>query len=178
MRCFLSIDLSAETRKEISRIQSELPKDAKYILVKPEIVHLTMKFLGEIDDEKTEKVKEMLKKLNFSRFKARIKELSVFSPSFIKVVYLDVEPRAEFDKMHAIIEKLLSLEDFQQDAHWESHATLARVKSIKDKKKFLEDIRKIKINPIEFTVDNITLKKSILTPEGPVYGDLFTLKFN
>lgn len=176
MRCFISIDLPENARKEISMIQQELPKDAIYTMVEPGKTHLTMKFLGEIPDEKAGAVKELLSKINFPKFKARLNELSVFTPNFIKVVYINVEPKSEFEKMHAIIEKLLSLEDFKPDERWECHATIARVKSVRDKRRFMDEIQKIKIQPVEFNVDNITFKKSTLTENGPVYEDLLVLK--
>ena len=176
MRCFISIDLPEETRKEIERIQKELPKDTKMILVKPEIVHLTLKFLGDITDFEVNRIKEILKKTDFKKFKARLSSLDVFTPSFIKVVYIDIEPKPEFDKIHDIIDKLLSLENFKTDGEWRSHATLARVRFVKDRKKFLDDVGKIKVNPVEFNVDKITLKKSTLTEKGPVYEDIFSVK--
>jgi 2'-5' RNA ligase len=176
MRCFISIDLPEETRKEIERIQNELPKDARMILVKPEIVHLTLKFLGDITDIEINKIKEILKKTDFKKFKAKLSRLDVFTPSFIKVVYIDIEPKPEFDKIHEIIDKLLSLENFKTDGEWQSHATLSRVKFVKDRKKFFDDVGKIKVNPVEFTVDKISLKKSTLTEKGPVYEDIFSIK--
>ena len=176
MRCFISIDLPAETKKEIERIQQQLPKDAKYIFVKPEIVHLTLKFLGDIDEMKTEAVKAVMKKINFKKFKARLDGLSVFTPSFVKVVYLNIEPKDEFSKLHAVADKLISLENFELDREWESHATLARVKFLRDKRKFLDEISKIKTAPIEFIVDKLILKKSVLTEKGPIYEDLMSVK--
>ena len=178
MRCFLSIDLTEETRKEIERIQSELPKDAKLILVKPEIVHLTLKFFGEITDLEVEKAKTLLRKTEFKKFRAKLSGLDVFTPSFIKVIYMNLEPASEFEKIHSVIDKLFSLENFKTDKEWKSHATLARVKLIKDRKKFLNDIGKIKVNPVEFNVDKITLKKSILTEKGPVYEDILSVKLH
>ena len=176
MRCFLSIDLSEDTRKEIERIQSEFPKDSKLILVKPEIVHLTLKFFGEITDLEVEKAKELLKKTDFKKFKAKLSSLDIFTPAFIKVIYMNVEPTAEFEKIHSVIDKLFSLENFKVDGEWKSHATLARVRFVKDRKKFIDDVRKIKVSPIEFTVERITLKKSILTEKGPVYEDILSVK--
>jgi len=179
MRCFICIDLPREVQNELARVQSELPKDAKLVIVNTKHIHLTLKFLGDIDENKAERVKDLLKKLNFQKFKARISQTGIFpTPSFIRVIWAGLEPREEFNKLHAIVEKILSLEEFQPDKEWQNHATLARVKAINDKKEFTENLKKIKVKPIEFTVDNIKLKKSTLTPDGPIYEDLLTLKFN
>lgn len=179
MRCFICIDLPKEVQNEMARIQSELPKDSKLIIVKPKDIHLTLKFLGDIDEDKIEKVKDLLKKINFQKFKAKVNGSGFFpTPSFIRVVWAGIEPKQEFEKIHEIIEKLLSLEDFKPDKGWQNHATLARVKWIRDKNEFVDKIKQIKLKPIEFIIDNIKFKKSTLTPEGPVYEDLLNLKFS
>jgi 2'-5' RNA ligase len=59
-----------------------------------------------------------------------------------------------------------------------SHLTIARVKCIKDNKKFLYDLKKIKSNPLEFGVNKFSFKKSTLTPKGPVYGDILNVKLS
>ena len=67
-------------------------------------------------------------------------------------------------------EKLSSL--FEPEKRFMSHLTIARVKSVKDKKKFLDNLNNIEIPKISFVVDKFKLKKSILTPECPVYETL------
>jgi len=179
MRCFICIDLPKEVQNELSKVQNALPEDSKLILIKPKDIHLTIKFLGEIDEDKAEKVKELLKKLNFLKFKAKIGGTGVFpTPSFIRVIWAGLEPKEEFSKIQDIVDKLLSLENFSADKEWTNHATLARVKFIQDKRIFTEKLKQLKFKPIEFTVDNLKLKKSTLTPEGPVYEELLSLKFN
>jgi len=179
MRCFICIDLPKEVQNELARVQSELPQDSKLIVVKPKDIHLTVKFLGDIDESKVERVKELLKKLNFQKFRAKVNGSGFFpAPSFIRVIWAGLEPKQEFEKIHTIVEKLLSLEDFKPDKEWQNHATLARVKWIRDKNTFTEKIKQIKLKPIEFNVDNLKLKKSTLTLEGPVYEELLSLKFS
>ncbi len=60
MRCFLAIELPEEVREELVRIQKQLP-EAKFKLVEPENLHLTLKFLGELSDFQVNKVKYTLK---------------------------------------------------------------------------------------------------------------------
>ena len=179
MRCFICIDMPKEVQNELAKIQDEMPKDSKLIFVKPEDIHLTIKFLGEIDEEKAEKVKDLLRKLNFSKFKAKIGPTGVFpTQSFIRVIWAGLEPKEDFSKIHEVVDKLLLLENFPADKEWTNHATLCRVKFIQDKRIFTETLQNIKFKPIEFTVDNLKLKKSTLTPEGPVYEEMMNLKFN
>jgi 2'-5' RNA ligase len=44
-----------------------------------------------------------------------------------------------------------------------------RVKYLKNKNYFLGELKKIKLPLLKFRVDSFKLKKSTLTPEGPIY---------
>jgi len=174
MRCFISIELPEDVKNELAKIQAELPKEnTKFLLVKPENIHLTLKFLGELDDSEVNNVKETLKGLKFSKFTARLNAIGIFpSPSFIRVVWVGLEPKSEFIKIHDLIDSELEKKGFRKDKVWENHATLTRVKWLGDREGFMKSLSGIKIKPIEFDIDNITLRKSTLTKEGPVYEDV------
>ena len=58
MRAFIAIDLPASIKEKISAIQTQLKKcepSAKW--VRPDNIHLTLKFLGEVDQEKIPEIK-------------------------------------------------------------------------------------------------------------------------
>ena len=51
------------------------------------------------------------------------------------------------------------------------HLTIARVKSVKNKKQFLKELKKVKIpSELNFLVDNFYLKKSGLNLKGPLHN--------
>ena len=164
MRCFVSIDIPEKVREEIKRIQNNLPEFFGK-KTESENLHLTLKFLGEIDEEKFEKVKEKLKGVSFNKFETEIDSIGVFSEKFVRIVWLHLSGMEELQKQ--VDEKLDKL--FQPEQRFMSHLTIARVKSVRDRKKFLQELSKIKIENINFAVDKFRVKKSILTPEGPVY---------
>lgn len=177
MRCFLSIDLPKEVQKELSSLQKQIQdSEVKTTLVDPSIVHLTLKFLGEITENRIEKVISSLKELKFKKFKAKLERVGVFpTPHFIRVVWVGMGPRDEFVNIHDTIDDSLDQLRFKRDKVFETHATLARVKFLKDKTAYFEKLQKIEVKPIEFTVDKIHLKKSTFTEQGPIYEDLFVL---
>jgi len=178
-RCFIAIDLPDEVKKQLGEIQNKIPSDdVKMILVDSQILHLTVKFFGEVDESKVDEIKELLKKIKLSKFKAKISEIGIFSPSFIRVVWAGLEPKQRFLEIKARIDADLEKIGFTKDNNFESHVTLARIKTLKDKKTFIQGIEKIKFPEIDFTVDNIKLKKSILTPNGPVYEDILINEMN
>ncbi|MFC1685777.1 RNA 2',3'-cyclic phosphodiesterase [Nanoarchaeota archaeon] len=180
MRCFISIDLPKELQLELARVQKEIEDiDVKMNLVDTDKIHLTMKFLGELNDLQVENVVKVLKELRFNKFKAKLERIGVFpNASFIRVVWLGVKPREEFVKIHDKIDHELHQIRFKKDQIFENHATLSRVKWLKDKTKYFEKLHKIEVKPLEFTVDKIHLKKSTLTESGPIYEDLFVLELD
>ncbi|RLE41972.1 RNA 2',3'-cyclic phosphodiesterase, partial [Candidatus Woesearchaeota archaeon] len=58
---------------------------------------------------------------------------------------------------------------FGDEKEFKAHATIARIKKIKDKKGFVEKLRKFEIERLCFEVKCFVLYKSTLTPEGPIY---------
>ena len=158
MRTFIAIDLPENIREEIRKIQEKLP-EFKGKLTEKENLHLTLKFLGEVDEEKIRLLKDKLKEIKFKKFEAEIDSLGVFSEKFVRIVWLHL---TNCEKLQEKIDK--KLEDiFQKEERFMSHLTIARVKNIKNKKEFLEKLGKIKINRIKFLVNSFKLKKSVLT---------------
>ena len=170
MRCFISADFPDEVKKELYNIQKEIP-EAKLKLVKPENMHLTLKFLGDIKEEDIDKIKEILREIK-TDIRGRIEKIGIFTPSAIRVIWVSVEPEEKLKEIHDKLDEKLEEIGFKKDKEWKSHATLARMGRINDKKEFLIKLSGIKIKKIEFNVDEIKLKKSVLTPKGPVYEDL------
>jgi len=181
MRCFISIDMPEEVREELREIQEKIPSDdVKMLLVDTEILHLTLRFLGEIDDFKINKIRDVLKSLKIGKFKARLGNVGIFpDENFVRVVWISLQPEEKFKEISNLVEKELEgIEGIKKEERFESHVTLARVKFVKNRKDFVEKLKKIKIQPVEFSVDRIFLKKSTLTPEGPVYENIAEIKLN
>ena len=66
MRTFVAVEINEEVRNSIKKIQSELKINAKPVSL--ENIHFTLLFLGEISDEKSEKVQKALDSVEFSPF--------------------------------------------------------------------------------------------------------------
>ena len=164
MRTFISIDLSIEVKNEIRKIQNSLPD---FIGKKTEFenLHLTLKFLGEIDERKVDEVRKRLFSIKINDFDTEIDSIGIFSENFIRIVWLHIKGAEQLQK--AIDDVLGDI--FQPEARFMSHITIARVKNIKDKKEFLKELKKIKIPEIRFNVSSFNLKKSELSQKGPIY---------
>jgi len=164
MRCFISINISKEVKKEIEKIQGVLP-DFEGKKTELENLHLTLKFLSEINEEKVEELKKRLREIKFNKFETEIDEIGVFSEKFIRIIWLHLTGCSELQEI--VDDKLRDL--FELERRFMSHLTIARVKSIKDKKRFLAELKKIEIPKTKFQVDKFYLMKSELTNKGPNY---------
>ncbi len=168
MRTFISIDIPEEVRDEIKKIQDVLPE---FYGKKTEIenLHLTLKFLGEVEEYKIKELRKMLKEVRFERFETKVKYLGFFDNIKRGKRYGPVW--MHLDNCEGL-QKLVddNLEDlFPKEKRFMSHLTIARVKALKDKSEFLKKLSEIKIPEIKFTVKGFRLKKSVLNSDGLVY---------
>jgi len=166
MRCFIAIDIPRKIKLKIKEIQDKLPE---FIGKKIEFenLHLTLKFLGEVSLDNIEKIKERLGKIKIKKFEAEIDFIGVFSEREIRIIWMRVKNLASLQK-----EIDNSLKDlFEKEKRFMEHLTIARIKNIEDKKEFLENLKRIKIEKLNFLVDNFRLKESILKREKPTYLD-------
>lgn len=172
IRCFIALGLSKEAKDEIEKIQKQIEKsdllEAKF--TKRDLVHLTLKFLGEINETMVEKVREKLREINFDEFEVELGEVGVFSKKFIKIIWIKLNGKEIFELQKQIDDKLKNL--FEKEERFMSHITIARVKIVGDKKSLIDYIKSMKIKNIKFKIDKFFLRKSELFPGGPVYTDL------
>lgn len=172
MRCFIALDLDKEITDKIIEIQNQIKKKALFNgkFTEKENLHLTLKFLGEIDEGKLERVKKLLKEVKFSRFEVEMGDIGVFSQKIPRIIWVKLNGRAIYDLQKQIDDKLKDL--FSIEDRFMGHVTLARIKEIGDKKGLLDYLESIKINKIKVDVKEFSLKKSELLRNGPVYTDM------
>lgn len=170
MRAFIALDLPLEFRREIKRVQDLLKKNNLFTgkFTEGENLHLTLKFLGEIEDKKLEGVKKKLKDVRFEEFDARLGDVGVFSKKFIKIIWVELLGAEKLQR--EIDDKLKDL--FEPEARFMSHITVARVKKVGDKKALLKYLEGVRLPKLKFRVESFCLMKSELFPEGPVYDEL------
>jgi 2'-5' RNA ligase len=168
MRCFLAIDLPEDVKEELLRIEREIQPFLIGNFVESKNMHLTLKFLGEVDEPKLKEIRKKLKKIKFKKFKSGLGKFGFFSPSSIRVVWISLEPKETVKELYEEIEKALG----NKPAGFESHVALVRVKKIEDKRSFLSKTLRVRIKSKGFEVNEFILKKSTLTPKGPIYEDI------
>ena len=168
-RAFIAIDFPDEVIKEVARVQGVLGKK-KFTgkMTELENLHLTLKFLGEIDEGTIKRVKERLKGVRFDAFEAKLGRCGTFSiRSYPKIAWIKVNGNV-FKLQKQIDNALKDL--FDAEERFMSHLTIARIKYVEDKDYFKEYISNLKLREIRFKVDKFKLMKSDLREAGPIYS--------
>jgi 2'-5' RNA ligase len=182
MRTFIAIPLPQDIKTFLVKIQNQLKTSGADIkLAAPDNIHLTLKFLGEIDDEKIKQAIVILEEIakDKKQFPARIASLGAFpeitSP---RVIWVGIDRGDENSKLIAaeLEERITALGIPKEKKGFSSHITIARARSSKGMDSLIRELNlcadKFRQEKAEFKVDQIVLYKSTLTPKGPIYQAL------
>ena len=168
MRLFIAIDLPEKIKKDIKGIQEQLP-EFKGKKTEFENLHLTLKFLGEVDEKTFGEIKKRLKGIKMNAFEAEINSIGIFSD---RIIWLGVNNCLELQK--EIDKRLERL--FEPEKRFMGHLTIARARNIGDKRIFFGQLKKMKLPKMKFGIDKFILKKSTLTEQKPIYEDMEIFK--
>lgn len=171
----MAFDVEDEAVLErIIRVQRQLESaKARLKLVEPKNVHVTMRFLGEISPSTVDLIRKAMDEMKFYEFKIRLKGLGAFpKPTFPRAIWIGVrEGNDELTRIYSEMEsKLRGIGIRPENRPFHPHVTIARLKG-GEKSKIVEVIDAM--SDYEFGVivgRSFRLKKSILSPKGPVYS--------
>ena len=173
MRVFVAVEISNdEILKNIQTFQKDVQINAKP--TKIDQIHFTLEFLGEIDQEKCEQVKDIIKKISFSSFDISLKGVGGFpnlkNPHVIWIGIDDNGAKKLISIANEIGMKLTEL-GFENEKKFKPHLTIFRVKKkINDISVMMKEYQTIEFGTQ--TVSKIKVKRSVLSPKGPEYSDL------
>lgn len=175
-RAFISINLSSPIQINLSRIQERLKRsgaDVKW--VSPEKIHLTLKFLGDIEEEKKVGVREVMRQVAGQNpsFRLSFSQLGAFPrPEYPRVIWVGVkEGKESLVELNRNLEKELSKYGFPREKReFQPHLTLGRVRSGRNKDKLIQALKDTEASEIGSMIANkIFLMKSTLHPQGAEY---------
>lgn len=173
---FVAIDLSDQIIEECIKITRSLQEtESNLKIVKPENLHITLKFLGEIREDEAVKVSEEISEISseFNPFTIEFSNVGFFgSIRFPRVIWVGISNGSD-----SIVKLCNSLENklswlSKEGKKTTPHLTLARARNSINSEKLIEAIKNIRdVKLGELDVKVIKLKTSILNPDGPVYSD-------
>lgn len=183
VRSFIAIELTKEIKDKLNKIQDELEKsnaDVKW--VEPENIHLTLRFLGNVEEKKLEDIKRILEKISEKhiRFSIELSGIGAFPKiSSPRVIWIGIEKGEELFQIFSELEDELNKIGFKKEERgFSAHITIGRVRSPLNRVKLSEEIKKMNSIPrLSSSVNKITLFKSTLTSKGPIYEVIFEANF-
>jgi 2'-5' RNA ligase len=184
MRVFIGIkpdDSVRETIKHALEPFYRIPTPIKW--VKPENIHLTLKFIGEIAPEKKDKIVAGIKKAEFQSapISLHISGFGKFGPGKnLNIFWAGIDPSPPLKKVYDRIEDTLAEMGIPRETRpFKPHLTLGRNKKNADFTPILALIDRYRDVPItRFTFGEFHIFKSTLTPEGPLYSILEEVKLS
>lgn len=176
MRTFIAIDLEKELKKNLSLLVTNLEKGRKNIKwVEWKGMHLTIKFLGEISEEKVGEVEDILKKISgmYKPFPLKLKGTGYFPPEKKnpRVIWVGVEEEKTLLSLQDQLERELEKIGFPPEKRkFHPHLTLGRVKFTSGLQETLEELERHRDSNFgEMIVRKMTFFQSTLKPSGAEY---------
>ena len=176
-RTFCAIELPPEVREQLGshakRLREAVPA-ASASWSKPENVHLTLKFFGNVAKERVPRISEAATHVanEFSPFKIRIGGTGVFPRrSRPQVLWIGVEDSSgRLSELQQRLEDAFAHEGFaKEDRGYRPHLTIARLRRPEDARDLAEAHIQGKFSLIEVPVTEFVLFRSQLSPKGSIY---------
>lgn len=178
MRCFVAIDIDEDIRRRIGQLQHKLQKSLSLGIsevkwVDPELIHLTLKFIGDVPDRDINELCAIVSDVSASHqgFSIDVADLGYFgSPP--RVAWVGIETSPELVELQKELDHRLSMTGLSPEDNkaFHGHLTLCRSKNYKAGRKLqhlLDDY-----GPVELgtqVVNSVYVYTSELTKQGPIY---------
>jgi len=176
-RIFTAIDISDEARRQVSDYIADLRAEFPSVRVgwdKPKKLHLTLKFLGDIDQLQLHKLTEAVKetaKQNLE-FKLKISKTGAFpSQKNARVLWLGIEDeKGSLQKLNEILEAECESKGFAgEKRNFKAHLTIARLREPENSKELIEIHLQNDFQSGEFSVSEVVIYESQLQKTGSIY---------
>ncbi len=184
MRCFIAIDIPADIRQSITDVIGKCNQGSKGVKwVAPEKIHITLKFLGEVKEDRIPAVQEKLVPVCAERdiFSIAIKGAGAF-PNFKypNVLWIGIDESEELKRLYEDIEDVLSKLGFEKENRkFSPHLTIGRVKDRRGIEPVIKELYTFKdmfFGSME--VKEVLLMRSILKPAGAEYSKIAGFKLS
>ncbi|MFH1964375.1 MAG: RNA 2',3'-cyclic phosphodiesterase [Acidobacteriota bacterium] len=189
IRTFIAVNFPPAVIDKIAGITAYLQTQTPGTALKwvaPENMHLTLKFLGDVREDRVPEVKECLQEalLHHPTFNISVESLGMYpTASQPRVVWLGINDAGNLKQIHHNLAKVLK--DFDpapEKRSFSPHLTIARIRQNISRdiaRQVGETLSQFKVDSLgSFEVQTVHLFKSELTPRGPIYSALFSIPLN
>lgn len=186
MRCFIAIEVAPAIRRKLAEVTLKLRRALRgsrggIKWVEPDLMHLTLKFLGDIDEATVAKVRGIVDEVAIAHrgFELSVEGVGCFGKP-ARVVWVGMNESPALMALQTDLEGRLAAAGFAaEERPFSAHLTLARIKDPaagKDVPGLIEADRNTRFG--SFGVDALRVFRSELTPQGPIYTVILTSKLN
>ena len=179
MRTFVAVEVASKDaiKSMLDFQQTLLNAGFKAKPISSNQLHFTLMFLGEINEVMLDSIKNKLNDMKFDSLHVTYTGVGAF-PSFEspRIIWIGVDDASapKLIQLAKDVETRLNSVGFKSDKPFRPHITLFRVKDrIHDASNIMEHKERTFGNDL---LNEVKIKKSYLTPNGPVYSDLFVVK--
>jgi 2'-5' RNA ligase len=173
VRTFVAVDLPEDLRNRIAEVALALRGEGgRLALVDPAQIHVTLAFLGEVGADRLEAVAASLEAVHSPPFELVVGPIVGNSRSSPRTIWCPCTDDGSLAALAGGVAAALEPLGFPRERRpFRGHATVARVKVFHPS--LLDRLAALPRETFgSFTVDRFRLKKSTLTPQGPVYENL------
>ncbi|MEO8557866.1 MAG: RNA 2',3'-cyclic phosphodiesterase [Rhodospirillales bacterium] len=169
LRLFVALEIPYTLRQELAALQSGVP-GARW--VDPDNFHITLRFIGEIDQGQARDLDEMLLGLRAPAFTLQIAGVGHFGDDKPRVLYATMAPNPALDHLRRKVDSAVARAGVKlEGGKYRPHVTLARF-SGRDLAghhlaQFLASHGLLRSEP--FAVERFCLFSSLIRPDGPIY---------
>lgn len=173
-RAFISADIRPnDALVSILRELGNTRADLK--IVRPELLHLTLKFLGETEESLVDEIAARMMRAceGIQPFTITLKGMGAFpSLSNIRVVWVGIEAGRQLEDIASRLDESMKDLGYERDKHgFKPHLTVVRTRSARNIANVQEILRSNAVSDFgQYLIDRILLKKSMLSPKGPTYS--------
>ena len=164
MRLFIAIRAPQEIHAQIAQAAAHLHERMGVRVLPPENWHLTLRFIGDVDEPTAKKIGDALSAVKFSPFSVRLYGAGAYpNTHFPRAIYIGGESKGA-EELAAKIEAALSSFNLQKEK-FSVHLTVARSRGAGDIDDFLKNTGDVG----QFDARSFVLMKSARLPQGAAY---------
>ena len=182
MRLFVALDIPDAVRRALRELMARLkPECAGARWVRPEGMHITLKFLGETDEAKLDSIRAALSSIHSGdAIESNFRGIGFFPNEFHpKVVWCGIQASSNLPELAADVDHALQSLSFSAETRaFTPHLTLARFNSHKGLDTLVRAANNLKSYDFgSARSSEFHLYQSVLKPSGPEYTRLATFPF-
>lgn len=167
-RFFIAIELPCEMKETLSSFCCDLP-GMRWVPI--DQIHLTLRFLGDVQPKETAGLKEALAAITFAPFPLTVQGVGHFPPhGHPRVLWIGLEESRPLLELQQRVEAVVTRVGIvPEERRFSPHITIARIKENASAAVALFEAKHRQLSFPPFTVDDFVLFSSVLGPKGATH---------